>query len=114
MKRHRLCAAILTGVVILLILLTVYQELQLNSVITINGKDIGELSYDNEPHWKGIPGEYGIDIDWKHYMYNCTNFEDVVFRGVEPEFMEYGPYIYSEDDEYQNIVYEEAFNPATG
>ena len=47
-------------------------------------------------------------------MYNCTNFYDVVFRGVEPEFMEFGPYIYSEYDEYNDIEYDEALNPATG
>ena len=46
-------------------------------------------------------------------MYNCTNFEDVVFTGNAPEFMEFGPYVYREYDNYTDLNYDVAYNPAT-
>ena len=47
-------------------------------------------------------------------MYNCTNIEKVIFNGEKPEFMEFGPYIYTEYDDYNGIYYDETFNPASG
>ena len=47
-------------------------------------------------------------------MYNCTNFDDVVYNGDAPEFMEFGPYVYREYDDYTVSKYDIAQNPATG
>ena len=47
-------------------------------------------------------------------MYNCTNVKEVIFNGFVPEFMEFGPYIYREYDDYENVYYDNTLNPATG
>lgn len=47
-------------------------------------------------------------------MYNCTNIWDVVFSNVAPSFMEYGPFVYQEYDEYTEQVYTTATNTLTG
>jgi len=47
-------------------------------------------------------------------MYNVTNFDDVVFRNAKPELMEFGPYIYREYDDYDNLTYTQLPDPMTG
>ena len=38
-------------------------------------------------------------------MYNCTNHEDVIYKGARPEFEEFGPYYYRESDTYDDVQY---------
>jgi hypothetical protein len=68
------------------------------------------LTQENEPDWKGIPGNNDIGIYWNMYFYNCTNPLDVTYKNAKPEFMEYGPYIYREFDNYTELVYEDLDN----
>ena len=44
------------------------------------------------------------------YFYNCTNAEDVIYKGQRPEFMEYGPYTYREYDNYTDVTWENLSN----
>ena len=55
------------------------------------------LNSDNEDLWaKTMGGTGDLDIDRTYYFYNCTNSEDVFYKGAMPEFKEVGPYIYKE------------------
>lgn len=64
--------------------------------------------------WKGIPGTYDLGIFWNHYFYNATNAKDVLYRGAKPEFTEFGPYIYRENDDYTNLEYGEMTDATDG
>lgn len=83
----------------------------MNYAINSVAKKSSALTEANEQSWRGIPGYYDIGLYWKHYMYNVTNFDDVVFRNAKPEFMEFGPYIYQEYDTYDNLTYTQLPNP---
>ena len=52
----------------------------MDSVITSQAQKSAQLTEANEKMWAGIPGEYDLELDWIHYFYNCTNYEDVSQR----------------------------------
>lgn len=49
----------------------------------------------------------------KHYLYSCTNNEDVLFQGAVPITEEYGPFVYQEFDTYENKKWIEVDIPGT-
>lgn len=61
-----------------------------------------------------IPGNYDFTILKDHYLYNCTNFDDVVYHNAEPVFMQFGPYESQESDTFQSRVWTQQVNSATG
>lgn len=75
----------------------------LKSLVIKGAKDGAALTLENEPDWKDIPGNFDIDINNNHYLFHCTNPDDVIYRGLKPEFEQYGPYIYREYDLYTDI-----------
>ena len=105
MKSQRCWAFSLSFVMLVMIAIAIIIAYVCEQNIASRAKKTAQLSYDNEPDWKGIPGQYDIDINWNHYLYNCTNLQDVIFKGNAPEFMEFGPYIYRESDEYADVTY---------
>ena len=57
----------------------------------------------------------GFEILRYHYLYNVTNYEDVIFKNAVPEFQEVGPFTYKEVNEYNNIDYDKFLkDPKTG
>jgi len=42
---------------------------------------------------------------WNHYMFNCTNVWNVVFRNEKPQFTQYGPFAYTENDNFMDPNY---------
>ena len=52
----------------------------MDSVITSQAQKSAQLTEANEEMWAGIPGKYDLELDWIHYFYNCTNYEDVSQR----------------------------------
>ena len=71
--------------------------------LTIFGaKQSAALTKKNEPMWRGIPGQYDIAILRNTYVYNVTNYEDVIYKGAKPIMEEFGPYIYREYDYYED------------
>jgi len=83
--------------------------------MTVSGAKQGAaLTQANQPKWDAIPGEYGLGIFWNHFMYNCTNVWDVVFKNQMPSFMEFGPYIYQESDTYTDLNWTNRKNNLTG
>ena len=64
------------------------------------------LSEKNSQTVLGIPGKYDINVTWAHYLYNCTNLDDVIFRNQRPEFKEFGPFLYQEYDTFTDNVWE--------
>lgn len=67
------------------------------------------LSDENEPFWnKALSGSdpaNGVEITRQHFLYNCTNVPDVLFRGAKPEYQEIGPFNYSEVNQLTDLVY---------
>ena len=64
------------------------------------------ISAENEDFWsKLLVGQGEVEILRHHYLYNCTNYEDVVYRGAIPEYSEVGPFTYKEVNEYSEIEY---------
>ena len=52
-----------------------------------------------------VPGKRQMDLYNKKYFYNCTNAEEVIYNGSSPVFEEYGPYIYDELHEINDIMH---------
>jgi len=102
------CCLVIAGVI--LIVTACFTPKVMDKVITSQAQKSAQLTEANEPIWDGIPGKYDIEIAWNHYLYNCTNFEDVVFKDAAPEFMEFGPYIYREYDTYDNLTWDSVHN----
>ena len=77
MKRYKCwgCCLIITGVI--LIVTASFTPKVMDKVITSQAQKSAQLTKANEDEWDGIPGKYGLELDWAHYFYNCTNFEDV-------------------------------------
>ena len=82
----------------------------LNAVTHWGAKDGAALTKPNEQAWKDIPGHYDIDITHDNFFYNCTNADDVIYKGEKPIFEEYGPYIYREHEEFNNVKYDQTLN----
>mmetsp|Transcript_6498 Transcript_6498/g.4614 ORF Transcript_6498/g.4614 Transcript_6498/m.4614 type:complete len:122 (+) Transcript_6498:259-624(+) len=47
-------------------------------------------------------------------MYNCTNIDDVIYKGESPEYQEFGPYTYREWDSMTDITYGEILDYEQG
>lgn len=65
------------------------------------------LSKDNQLRWTSLltGGNDDIPIQQSHFLYECTNFEDVIFSGGKPEFEEVGPFVYREVNRYEDVQY---------
>ena len=50
-------------------------------------------------------GNADIPIQQSHFLYECTNPDQVVFQSSKPEFKEVGPFVYREVNEYEDIQY---------
>ena len=70
------------------------------------------LTQNNEPFWEeqlsGRQADAAVEINRFHYLYNCTNVLDVIFRGAKPVYQEIGPFEYSEENSYRDIVYNQS------
>lgn len=60
------------------------------------------LSAENENVWQGIPN---LDRKSKYYFFSCNNSDEVIYKGKDANYTQYGPYIYDEKQEYQNVAY---------
>lgn len=70
----------------------------------MNGaKEGAQLTADNEKAWKGIPGTYDINIHHNNYFFNCTNSNNVIYKGAKPELEQFGPYIYREWNTFDDV-----------
>ena len=78
----------------------------MQAMIKHGAKDGAALTSANENMWKGIPGNFDILIVKKNYVYNCTNRDDVIYKGSKPVVEEFGPYIYREYDDFTNLQYD--------
>ena len=58
-------------------------------------------SYDDKSYT--VPGKRHMDLFNMKYFYNCTNAEEVIYNGSSPIFEEFGPYIYDELHEINEI-----------
>ena len=76
-----------------------------DTLISAGAKKSAQLSQENEADWRNIPGTHDIGIYWNQYFYNCTNAEAVVYTNAQPEYQEFGPYIYREFDNYNDLNY---------
>ena len=76
--------------------------------MTVSGaKEGAALTKKNEPAWKGIPGQFDILLHNDHYFFHVLNPDDVVYKGMKPQFEEFGPYIYREWDNYTDVKYDQ-------
>ena len=82
MKRSSkfMCCGIcsLVGGAIMLLIGCLFQVI-LNPLIVSGANDLAPLQLSTEDLWRGIPGAHDILITRNHFMYNCTNYEDVLF-----------------------------------
>mmetsp|Transcript_22843 Transcript_22843/g.22103 ORF Transcript_22843/g.22103 Transcript_22843/m.22103 type:complete len:157 (-) Transcript_22843:70-540(-) len=76
-------------------------------LISNGAKKESALSVDTYSLWGQIPGEYDIALVRRNYVYNCTNYEDVIYLGAQPEFEEFGPYSYREYDNFTDPDYDQ-------
>ena len=56
------------------------------------------LSEANEKNWSEVPGVFNFTILKDHYLFNCTNYDDVVFKNAAPVLQQFGPYTTQEQD----------------
>ena len=52
----------------------------MNGALMLGANSATVLSEKNSQTVLGIPGKYDINVTWAHYLYNCTNLDDVIFR----------------------------------
>jgi hypothetical protein len=86
-----------------------------NASIVNYARDGSALSTTNQDKWQYIPGQLGIDIYWNHYMWNCSNIWEVVFKNEAPQFTKPSkPVVYLENDAYSNLNFTTRKDNATG
>ena len=104
-RKLRCCTIcfLVTGLV--LVILCAFTPKAMDAVLVSQAKKTAQLTPANEQYWRGIPGKYDLGIYWNQYFYNCTNAMDVTYKNAKPEFQEFGPYVYREYDEYNNLNY---------
>jgi hypothetical protein len=73
----------------------------------MGAKQASALTQENSDNWNGIPGKFDILIHNDHYFFHCLNPDDVIYKGLRPEFEQYGPYVYKEYDTYSDVIYEQ-------
>lgn len=59
----------------------------------------------NKDRWSLIPGTFNQEIYWNHYLWNVTNYWEVLFNNSMPQYEQKGPYVYMENDVYSNLDY---------
>lgn len=105
MDRHQCWGCCFIVSAIILIVVASFTPKLMDNVITSQAREKAQLTEANLDLWAGIPGKYDLSLDWIHYFYNCTNYEDVLYKGAAPKFMELGPYTYREYDSYDNLTW---------
>ena len=95
---------------IMLVVTSCFIPKVMDNIIANQAKKSSQLSVENEPDWKGIPGTHDIGIYWNMYFYEVLNPKDVTYRNAKPEFLEHGPYSYREYDNYNDLVYKDLDN----
>lgn len=53
----------------------------MKALVKMGAKEGATLTQKNEKMWKGIPGNFDIFIGRKTHVYNCTNHDDVIYKG---------------------------------
>mmetsp|Transcript_19682 Transcript_19682/g.14415 ORF Transcript_19682/g.14415 Transcript_19682/m.14415 type:complete len:154 (-) Transcript_19682:2274-2735(-) len=100
------CCAVSAAI---LVLLAATFFLIVDWLLVTGSKKESALLEDNFDLWAQIPGIYDIQLIRRNYVYNCTNYEDVIYLGARPEFEEFGPYAYREYDNISDVVYGQSF-----
>lgn len=77
----------------------------LNHLVISGAKEGAQINQANEETWKNIPGHYDILISNGHYFFNCSNSDDVIYKGVKPIYEQFGPYLYKEFDVFTDVQY---------
>jgi len=57
--------------------------------------------------WASVPGRTGMQIKKRFYIFNCTNADNVTALGVDPEYVEIGPFEYIYEHELEHRGYNE-------
>jgi len=78
----------------------------LNALIRSAIISSAELTKVNESSWKGVPGQYKIELYHDNYFYDCTNTDNVIYKGEKPVFEEFGPYRFQEYDVFDDVEYD--------
>ena len=106
MKRWGMCLLIVGTMVTVIALLIFFFLTEAYLEQWANG--LAEISPANEDMWKGVlvgNDDLGFEILRHHYLYNCTNYNDVVYKGAVPQYKEVGPYTYREFNKYEDVEY---------
>ena len=110
LQKYKGCGICFLVTGIILIISCAFTPKVMNSIILQQAKLSSQLTPVNEVNWDGIPGTNDITIDWNQYFYNCTNHLEVTYKNAKPEFMEFGPYVYREFDNYNDLIYDNLDN----
>jgi hypothetical protein len=60
-----------------LAIVSIFVPSMFNDIISTNASANAALTASNTDKWQTIPGPFGIDINWNHYLFNCTNIWNV-------------------------------------
>ena len=74
----------------------------IDSLVPGAAKDAATVTEDHSKNWQHVPGPYDLLITRGHYLYNLTNWDDLMFKGEKPVFEEFGPYFYREYDDFED------------
>ena len=89
---------LVTGCILLAIGITL--PVIMPSLVEMGAKDAAPLRTDNMKQWAGIPGPLDLGVYKKNFVYECTNKDDVIYKGARPIMRESEPYLYREHDDY--------------
>ncbi|CDW73912.1 scavenger receptor class member 2 [Stylonychia lemnae] len=63
-------------------------------------REFGILRQENKEDWMSVPGKNNITTHQIFNVYECLNYDDVIFNGQMPDLMMYGPFYYREHMNY--------------
>lgn len=97
---------------VLLIILAVVLPFVIESAIQKEAKEQIIMRNNNFNLWGIIPGQSEVNMRRMYYFYNFTNPKEFLYQNERPVFVEVGPYIYDEFQNYTNVNFTK--NPKDG
>ena len=85
------------------IVLAIVLPIFIESIIKTKAQDQVVMTSNNFQLWGMVPGQSESKMQRLYYLYNLSNPDDFLYNNARPEFIEVGPYVYDEFQNYTNL-----------
>jgi hypothetical protein len=83
-SKFKFCGIVSLVIGVILVGVGIGWPFLINGLIKSGAKQGAALTADNAKMWKGVPGNFNVFLGRKTHMYNCTNHDDVIYKGAKP------------------------------